>query len=130
MSTNDAGTGGESNLQKEVSLFKQRKDLVAAINAVVNQFNESSKINQSMNNSTRNMSSMVTKGNDIMEQVDWIEGQIAAAKAHAADLNQKLDDLNLYFKDFDAKYDHKNDLVDACDDLFDNCEDEIKALDA
>jgi chromosome segregation ATPase len=117
-----------------LSLQARKKEIIAAINKMVNQFNENNKQikeNNKTPKTEKEMNDLIQKNKEIQDECKNIDDKVNEGKLFAEQIDERLNNiLDPTIPELDAKYDEKNGLIDECDDLFDICEDKLKAIDA
>ena len=126
--------GEERDKTKPLSLQARKKEIIAAINKMVNQFNDNNKQikeNNKTPKTEKEMNDLIQKNKDIQAECKAIDDKINDGKVFAAQIDERLNNiLDPTIPELDAKYEEKNALIDECDDLFDLCEEKLKAIDA
>lgn len=126
--------GEERDKTKPLSLQARKKEIIGAINKMVNQFNDNNKQikeNNKTPKTEKEMNDLIQKNKDIQAECKAIEDKIYDGKLFAEQIDERLNNvLDPTIPELDAKYEEKNALIDECDDLFDLCEDKLKSIDA
>ena len=115
--------------EKLPSLQARKKDIIAQINKMVNQYNDNNKVIKDLNKLPKGddeMNDLINKNLDIMKENKKIEEMINGAKEFGKEIDQRLDEiLDPTIPEIKEKYDEKNDLIDKCDEIYDDIEKEI-----
>lgn len=126
--------GEDRDKTKPPSLQARKKEIIAAINKMVNQFNENNKqIKENNKNpkSEKEMNDLINKNKEIQDECKAIDDKVNDGKLFAEQIDERLNNiLDPTIPELDAKYEEKNGLIDECDDLFDVCEEKLKSIDA
>ena len=122
----------ERGKDKPFSLQARKKDIIAAINKMVNQFNENNKMIKDTNKnqkSEQEMNEIIVKNLEIQDACQDIDNSVTEGKLFAKQIDERLNIvLDPTIPEVEAKYDEKNALIDECDELFDKCELKFKEL--
>jgi len=119
---------------KEPTLQARKKDIIAAINKMVNQFNDNNKQikdNNKAPKTEKDMTDLIAKNKEIQDDCGKIDDKVNDGKVFAVQISDRLDNiLDPTIPEVEAKFVEKNALIDDCDELFDKCEDKLKGTEA
>ena len=122
----------ERGKDKPASLYVRKKDIIGAINKMVNQFNENNKQIKDTNKAQKSeleMNEIISKNLEIQADCKTINDKVTEGKIFAKQIDERLNIvLDPTVPSLEAKYDEKNSLIDDCDELFDKCEDKFKEM--
>lgn len=124
--------GGKA--EKEKPLQMRKKNIIAAINKMVNLFNENNKQIKESNKipkSEKELKDLIKKNKGIQDDCVLIEEKIGEAKVFADEIDVRLDKLiDPAMPQLKEKYAAKNGLIDKCDEQFDKADAQINDLEA
>ena len=116
--------GGRS--EKEKSLQGRKKQIIAAINKMVNLFNENNKLIKESNKvqkTERDMKELIQRNKEIQDDCKFIDEKVNDGKEFAAIIDKKLDMLmDPVIPKIKEKYADKANLIDQCDEAFDKAD--------
>lgn len=108
---------------KNKALQARKRQIIASINKMVNQFNENNKLIKEANKVPKNekeMCELIARNKEIQDDCRKIDDRISLGKAFAEDINDRLDGLMTpTIPDVREKYTQKNATIDQCDEAFD-----------
>lgn len=118
---------------KPLSLQARKKEIIAQINKMVNQFNDNNKHikdNSSKAKSEKDLNDLIAKNKGIQADCTAIDQKVTDGKVFAAQIDERLDKiLDPTIPEIEAKYDEKNALVKKCDDLDAQLDEKMAELD-
>lgn len=116
------------------SLTARKKEIIASINKMVNQFNENNKLikeNNKVQKSEKEINDLIKKNKQIQDECSDIDEKVGLGKIFSQQIDERLNlILEPTIPELEEKYDEKNKLIDQCDDLFDSLEEKLKVTDA
>ena len=105
------------------NLTARKKVIIAAINKMVNIFNENNKLIKESNKqqkSEKDMVDLISKNTEIQDDCKKIEQKIKSAKDFSMDIDKVLEQiLDPTIQEIKEQYSVKNQSIDECDELFD-----------
>ena len=100
----------------------RKRQIIAQINKMVNQFNENNKLIKDANKVAKNekeMSELIMRNREIQDDCEMIDKRIRYGKEFAKDISIRLDQITgETIEDLRVKYNRKNATIDDCDEAF------------
>lgn len=114
------------------SMIARKKQIISAINKMVNQFNENNKLIKDSNKSPKTdseLNAIINKSKELQDFCASIDKKVTAGKEHAIEIEAKLDAvIDPKIPNAVEKFTEKNNLIDDCDELFDANEAKVNKL--
>jgi len=124
--------GGQPDAK--MSLIARKKQIIANVNKIVNQFNENNKLIKDSNKSPKTdkeINEIISKSLDLQNFCAEIDGKVSDGKALATEIDERLEAIMKHkIPELAAKYTTKNEVIDECDELFDANEAKVNKLEA
>jgi len=110
----------------------RKKQIIAAINKMVNLFNENNKLIKESNKvqkTERDMKELIQRNKEIQDDCKFIDEKVNDGKEFAAVIDKKLDMLmDPVIPKIKEKYADKASLIDQCDEAFDKADAQVNDL--
>lgn len=130
----DQASQDGSQPDAKMSLIARKKQIIANVNKMVNQFNENNKLIKDSNKSPKTdkeINEIISKSLDLQNFCAEIDGKVSDGKALATEIDERLEAIMKHkIPELAAKYTTKNEVIDECDELFDANEAKVNKLEA